>query len=187
MTTLHIVNGESTTLTLRQTALGGDFLSWGDLLMEGPAVNGLRSAADWAFRAAHLERRFRIPVSDYLRGMQNCRAALDDLARFDEIVLWFEEDWFCQIHLAFILARSGRRAEGRPPFTLVCPDQERLGTLTAARLDQLWAERRPVTPDRAALAAALWSAYAAEEPTALTRLLDGDFRAWPRLRQGIPS
>jgi hypothetical protein len=122
MTARHIVNGESTALMLQQAALDGALLTWGDLLMEGPAVNGLRSEPDWAFRAAHLERRFGIPAGDYLRRMQDRRTALDDLARYDEVVLWFEENWFCQIHLAFILARWGRRGEGGPPFALVCPD-----------------------------------------------------------------
>src|SRR5947209_4032054 len=107
---LHIVNGASTTAQLRRTAtVRGDFVSWGDLLMEGPVVHGLISEQDWALRADHLERRFGIPQAEYQRRMAESLGALENLADRDEVVLWFEEDWFCQLHLAFILARLGQQ------------------------------------------------------------------------------
>ncbi|MCX6024477.1 MAG: DUF1835 domain-containing protein, partial [Chloroflexi bacterium] len=183
---LHIVNGESTLHLLRQSqSASGDLLSWGDILMEGPIIRGLVSAEDWAMRAAGLERRFGIPQSDYLRGMETSLAALESVDRHDEATLWFEECWFCQIHLVFLLARL--RGRDLPRLTLVCPDTERLGTLTPARLDELFAERQTVTPQRMDLAAAVWEAYSAADPQLLARLLDADFGAWPRLHEGILS
>ena len=59
---LHIVNGEATLPRLEAAKIGGHLLSWFDMLMEGPLVDGLRSDSSWEFRACYLARKFGIPL-----------------------------------------------------------------------------------------------------------------------------
>jgi hypothetical protein len=49
----------------------------------------------------------------------------------------------------------------------------------------LFAERSPISPDRARLAEAAWRAYCDPEPRRLQAMLSMDFAGWPRLRDGI--
>ncbi len=55
---LHIVNGEATLPHLEAANLDGHPLSWFDMLMEGPLVDGLRSDSSWELRARSLARKF---------------------------------------------------------------------------------------------------------------------------------
>jgi hypothetical protein len=102
------------------------------------------------------------------------------LASRDEVVLWFDDDLFCQLHLVHILTllreRPGALVTQTPP-----PE-----TRTEAALAAVLAARQPVSPARLALAGAVWAAYSAPDPRPLERLWrDGDFSAWPLLRRGL--
>jgi hypothetical protein len=181
---LHILNGDATLDRLQPCDVPGEFLTWGDMLMEGPVVNWLTRAEDWRVRADYLQARFDIPSEPYLQRIAQCHTALADFARHDEVVLWFEEDWFCQIHLVYLLAWFARRSLGPVRLSCVCPP-EPLGSTEPERLRALFAQRETVTVSRTAIACQAWAAYADPDPTALGRLRAADLSGWPRLGQGV--
>src|SRR5215831_9923976 len=100
---IHLVNGESTLGTLCETSVSGDKFSIDDILMEGPAVDGLRSESSWLRRADYLERRLSIPKSDYLERKAERDVVLHGSLAHDEIVLWSEFDLYCQVNLFYVL------------------------------------------------------------------------------------
>ena len=183
---LHLVNGESTALVMKNARVPGIIESADDILMEGPARNRLAQWQDWVFRAEFLEMHLAIPRDEYLAGVQRRTRLLEQGLEQDEVVLWFEEDVFCQVNYMQLLSWLARNATRLDQFTYVCPPTERLGELLPARLEQLFNQRKPVTEALTTLADSAWTAYTHNDPVGLQRLIDdGDFTAWPALRTGL--
>ena len=183
---LHLVNGESTALLMKNAHVPGIIESADEILMEGPARNRLARRQDWVFRAEQLETYLEIPRDQYMAGVQRRTQLLEQALLHGEVVLWFEEDVFCQVNYMQLLSWLADHAPKLEQFTYVCPPTERLGELSPARLDQLFAERKPVTPALIQLADRAWSAYTHEDPFELQSLIEqADFMAWPALRDGL--
>ena len=167
---LHVTNGESAGNTLRQTGIGGAVLPWQDVLHEGPVPAGSRtelrrvraaflSSCGWGSRRAllaSLERRDR-----------QFEALRDGL----QVVLWFEHDLYDQLQLLDALALA--HGENTPPQLIVVgafpgkPGFAGLGELTADELETLWPARGLASEERLDVAAAIWDAFCAPEPSAL--------------------
>jgi hypothetical protein len=158
---LHLLNGDAT-LAVFPSTLPGHRTVWRDIMVEGPAVD------DGAARGTWLAPRLGVTPDDYERAWREGRAALAR-AVDEEIILWFEQDLFCAVNLWFVIAHL-------PPTTrvwLVFPPLSAsfagLGTLTAHELAAHFERRRPLHRAARAEAVALWCAYAASDPTALSQ------------------
>lgn len=179
--TLHIVNGDSTLRLLAQAGLDGEYAIWRDALMEGPAPNGLRTRADWEERAARNATDWGISRDAYLAGVDEFHARFEK-GDPDEVVLWFEEDLFCQLPLCYLLALP--RRDG-PAWSVVC-HEDRLGEQSPDKLRLFFEARRRPTPAFVDLARRAWDAYAAPDPSGLATLVgEDDFAAWPLLKRGL--
>ena len=170
---LHVTNGDSTTATMEQAGLAGDFLPWRDVLHEGPVP---KLPPDEL-------RRVR---AEYLAGLgfpdaATLEAQLRDrderlagaVADGEPVVLWFEHDLYDQLQLTQILA-------GLPDLPqhieLICigtfpgrPGFRGLGELDPGELASLWPLRAPVLPEHVHLARAAWDAVRGDDPRALAR------------------
>jgi DNA-binding transcriptional MerR regulator len=182
---LHVTNGESAGNTMRQTGLGGAVLPWQDVLHEGP-VPDVSRAELLRVRAAFLSDcgwgRVGTIRSSLERRDRQLRRALRDGRR---VVLWFEHDLYDQLQLldALALAQGLGGAlqsivvgsfPGKPVF-------RGLGELTTGELETLWPERREVTGETLAEAAAVWQAFRASDPTGLADLAARGFVHLPFL------
>jgi len=186
---LHVVNGDAALALLKQSPVEGDFLVWKDMLMEGPlSANG--GPIDLKARGDFLHAKYGADPKRYRSDMKALFAALDKAARGKgEVVLWFEEDFFCQIHLIYLLAHlpAGLRRKGR--VSIICPDKP-LGARLPGAFPRLLANRLPLQAPLINLAAKVWKAYAAnstagwEDFLAWAKSGDG-FAPWPALRQGL--
>jgi hypothetical protein len=121
-------------------------------------------------------------LSSLERRDQQLRRALGDGRH---VVLWFEHDLYDQLQLLDVLALAhdiGGSVEaivvdtfpGKPSF-------RGLGELSAEELERLWPERRLVTAETLATAAAAWDAFRAPEPSAVTDLAGRQFKGLPFL------
>lgn len=182
---LHVVNGDATLRLMAAAGLDGEFAVWRDALMEGPAPSGLRTLADWEERAARNATDWGISRDAYLGGVKEFHDRVDK-GDPDEVVLWFEDDLFCELPLCYLLARPRPGGTGATPWTVVCGD-ERLGEQRPEALRVLYAARRRPTAGMLGLAARAWAAYGASDPPALAALVaDADaFAPWPLLRRGL--
>jgi hypothetical protein len=160
---LHLLNGDATAAVF-PASLPGDRAVWRDIMVEGPAVDDARA------RARVLAPRLGIEVEDYEQQWRDSRATLETAAGHDEVVLWFEQDLFCAVNLWFVLARLPSTARVSLVFPALTGSFRGLGTLTAGDFPALYAERTPLSVTARADGVALWTAYAAAEPTAMTRL-----------------
>lgn len=176
---IHLTNGESTAASLREAGIEGKIESIDDILMDGPLRNALAQPADLLHRAAWLQERLGIPKADYLAAAARRDRLARLAARHEEVVLWSEEDLFCQANLANFLAK----AIAAPRVSLAAPAQGPVATLPAERLRALHASRRAVTPALVEAARAFWRALASPDPRALGSLAPSD--AWPALAVGV--
>src|SRR5690242_17861209 len=96
---LHIHNGDSAAHTARQSDLPGKHLAWKEALVSGPTPGHLSAEEFRSTRAAYLAEAYGV---DFVKCDAELRYQEEALQRFsdhEEVVLWFEHDLFCQIHL----------------------------------------------------------------------------------------
>ena len=175
---LHVLNGDALRPGLQRAGLPGEVVAFADMLSEGPVPGALRREEDWDARALELERRYDIPAHEYV---EKARAQLEGFAaatKHDEVVLWFEQELFCLVNLAFVL----HRLQASPPrrLSLVFPE-EPLGQQQWSTLPRLFEQRR----DALGLldhGARLWEAYCSPDPLPLPALAGAtnDFPFWER-------
>jgi hypothetical protein len=169
---LHVTNGDCTTELLARTGLGGDLLSWLDVLHDGPVPDGppeaLRAARATFLAQEGWTSRDEALVRLRARDERLARA----LAQGEPVVLWFEHDLFDQLQLLQVLDAVGDQDAGRVELILVgsFPGRTRfagLGELTPPELASLWPERAPLRPEQRARARRAWAGFRAGDLDAL--------------------
>jgi hypothetical protein len=159
---LHVLNGDATSAVF-PASIPGERTVWRDIMVEGPPV------AEGAVRAAWLAPRLGVAPAEYEARWRDGEAMLEQARGHDEIVLWFEQDLFCATNLWFLLDRLHEASSVSLVFPPLTATFGGLGTLSPEAFVPLF-ERRARMDDAARRdARALWAAYAAPEPTALSR------------------
>ena len=183
---LHVTNG--TSVSLRDSGLGGEVLTWVDALHEGPVPAGLGPDELRRIRGLFLDGEWQSETS-LVEELARRDAALESFSEHEEVVLWFEHDLFDQLQLIQILDRLRQRAWPQPAsggtrLSLICIDRY-LGRLTGLQLATLWPERRPVTAGEVELAAVAWQAFRSPDPMDIEKLLRQDTSALPFLAAAL--
>ncbi|WP_298265809.1 DUF1835 domain-containing protein [uncultured Lutibacter sp.] len=96
---LHIVNGDSTANILKQSTLQGDIVVWREVLCEGPLDFEVGGDKFWKKRYAYFETELGVSKLEYFDKTIKELIKLEDLLEYNEVVLWFEFDLFCQVNL----------------------------------------------------------------------------------------
>jgi hypothetical protein len=186
---LHILNGQSTLDLLKQTSIKGTFLVWKDMLMEGP-VKESSKGIDWSKRATYLKDRFGINAKTYLASMNKFFATLEKAAKEKTpVTLWFEEDFFCQIHLIYLLAHLPAPLLQKGRVFIICPEKP-LGIRLPSSMERLFNSKIPLEPSRLILASKVWKAYSLASMAGWESLLKWaqggkGFSTWPLLQKGL--
>jgi hypothetical protein len=189
---LHIHNGDATADTAKNAAIPGEHLSWREALVFGPAPAHLPEPQFLHVRAGHLAESYRVPVEKCAAELAAMHDALAAFGDHEELVLWFEHDLFCQVHLIYLLNWFAARELGGTKLSLICIGEfpgvkifHGLGQLDTEQLKSLWLERCEVTAAQLELGAKAWRAYSAPDAVALIALLKSDLSALPFLRTAL--
>ncbi len=97
--TLHILNGDSTRQIFSETTLNGDLLVWREMLCTGPLHKDVGSDQFWIKRYDFFEKEAGIDRLTYYDKTIKEIIKIESISRYNEVVLWFEFDLFCQINL----------------------------------------------------------------------------------------
>ena len=161
---LHVLNGDSTRMSLEQSGVLGELTVWADVLHDGP-VPDVPEEQLRRRRAEHLVATFGATPDDVEREFRR----QNDLYAFelhDEVVFWFEHDLYDQLLLLRHLHWLSQIDPGSTRFTLICIG-EYLGELSPERLAALFPDRRPITAEQIRAGREGWDRFRGESPSAL--------------------
>jgi hypothetical protein len=173
---IHIHNGDVVAALARRSDIPGEHIAYRETLVTGPVIPG----EEWietrarAIAEAHGQDLLRVRTE-----LMEQELALDAAREREEIVLWFEHDLYCLVHLVHLL----QRFDGARVSAVWCPQP--LGEHDERALHLLFDSRAAVTPAMTEAAAAVWRAYTSPDPTALNEWLTRDTPDFPFLREGL--
>lgn len=150
-------------------------LPWRDVLHEGPVRAGLSLEQLSEERIAFIAGAGWGAPEEVRAAFHERDAALRTAGRHEEVVLWFEHDLYDQLQLIQILDWFSHNSH--PRVTLVC-EAEYVGTMSPARMRELFPARKPVTPASLQEASDAWAAFTAPDPSGMNDL---EIRALPFL------
>ncbi|MDT4967747.1 MAG: hypothetical protein QOJ64_2484 [Acidobacteriota bacterium] len=189
---LHILNGDSTANLLKEARLEGEVLAWREALIAGATPAGVDKESWFGLRARHLALAYDRGFDEVLNGLMEQEAVLHRLDDHDEVVLWFEHDLFCQIHLIYLLDRLSRRDSGVTRLSLICIDRfpgrqdfRGLGELSPAEIGSLLDKRHEISTEEKELGAQAWAAYCSPTPQKIEDLLNRNTASLPFLEQAM--
>ena len=191
---LHIVNGESTAGTLKQTKIKGEIFSFKDTLINGPAPR-TNNRHEWrAVRVQHLTDTYGLKRSECEKEFQSQEAALTSAANHEEVVFWFEYDLFCQLNLLYLLDWFKETDLKKTRLSLINigafpgrKDFRGLGELNPDELASLFPKREKITQAHLELGTKAWQAFCSPNPTAIELLIHTDTSALPFLAQAFTA
>lgn len=165
--TLHITNGHSLTNYLNELDIKGDFLTWQEMLCEGPTTEIIDSDDFFAVRKQFLLELYDIEVNE--EEFRSEISVLNHQEKFSEIVLWFEYDLFCHINLIAVISLIKQKNITLPLF-LVCSgrvegekDLKGLAELTPAQLQKHYDNKLKLNAVDIELMTSLWKTYCGKD------------------------
>ena len=175
---IHIHNGDVVSAAAQRAGIIGEHFAFRESLITGPVVPD----KNWIETRARALADDKDP-SELLRtrtSLLEQEIALNEMPkRGEEIVLWFEHDLFCLVHLVYLLQRLGDTRLSLVWCPVPLTENDERG------LHNLFESRRAVTPSMHSIAREVWSAYTASDPRALNRFIDRDTPDFPFLREGM--
>ena len=189
---LHITNGDSAAIGLRQSGISGEIAIQADVLHEGPCPTDA-SPTEWReVRARYLASQGYTTHDEALERLVEWDAALHAARSHDEVVFWFEHDLFDQLILLRLLSWFSVHGAGSARLSLVCVNSypgfvrfSGLGQLTGPQLAALFPGRAPVTDAHLRLGHEAWHRFGAPDPAPFAALLGADTRALPFLNASV--
>ena len=189
---LHVANGSCVTQTLAEASVPGLLSIWADPLYDGPVPGGLSDEELLEVRRHFHEGPPGGPSDDPVNDLRRWRQIIEQHDGYDELVLWFEHDLFCQLNLIQVLSWIHHRVPSSKVVSLICiasypgrPDFKGLGELTPAELAPLLDTRQPVSESQYALAERAWQAFREATPEALDDFRRTDTSALPYLAPAL--
>lgn len=191
---LHILNGSSLEYTLKKSPVPGEFFSFRDALISGPALSDVDDQEWRRLRALHLSESYGVQPGKCEQDLLEQTAVLQSSSQHDEVVLWFEHDLFCQLNLLYLLDWFSKITLENTKLSLInignFPNKENfrgLGELNEKELASLFPQRQPISSTQIALGSRAWKAFCSTEPTAVEDVLQGDTLALPFLSTALKA
>jgi hypothetical protein len=185
---LHIANGSATTKLIEAARIPGRSSVWADVLYDGPVPGDVSDAELLRVRARHLSGLADAEYLDEVNGLQQWRDEIDDVASYDELVLWYEHDLFDQLNLLQLLSWLKGRLAASKTVSLIetgtfpgRPSFKGIGELNPADMAPLFDTRGPIADERYALSERAWTAFRQSSPETLDEFRRNGTRAIPFL------
>ncbi|WP_417195610.1 DUF1835 domain-containing protein [Bizionia sp.] len=164
---LHITNGTHLTNYLQELDVKGAFLTWQEMLCDGPTPVQIDSQRFIDTRKGFLKNVYGIEINE--EEIKNELAVLDQADMFSEIVLWFEYDLFCHINLLGVIKLLQERKVNLPLY-LVCSGRiegeknlKGLSELTANQLLDHYDKKVLLQDSDIEIARSVWHIYCGKD------------------------
>ena len=173
---IHIHNGDIVAALASRSGIPGEHMTYRESLVTGAVVPGPTWIED---RAHALSARHGEDLLRTRTALVEQEQRLTDAPSHGEIVLWFEHDLYCLVHLVHLL----QRFDGAPVSAVWCPVP--LSENDERELHLLFESRAAVTPSMLNAARQAWLAYTSSDAEPLNALLARDTPELPFLRDGM--
>lgn len=170
--TLHITNGDSTTNYLKKLNIQGEFITWREMLCEGKTTIDVGSERFWKNRFLYLKSSYKVTKQKFINYTLKEYRNLCNKKQLDEIVLWFENDLFCQINMIAVISWLKRYRKGYT-ISIIQPKLRRstvykgFSELTENQISQALKKRINLTLDDIEYADYIWQLYCSDSPLRL--------------------
>ena len=170
--TLHITNGDSTTNYLKKLNIEGEFITWREMLCEGKTTIDVGSERFWKNRFLYLKSSYKVTKQKFINYTLKEYRNLCNKKQLDEIVLWFENDLFCQINMIAVISWLKRYRKGYT-ISIIQPKLRRssvykgFSELTENQISQALKKRINLTLDDIEYADYIWQLYCSDSPLRL--------------------
>ncbi|MBU2940217.1 DUF1835 domain-containing protein [Lacinutrix sp. C3R15] len=172
---LHITNGSNLTNYLIDLTYKGDFLTWHEMLCEGPANRLINTDAFIKVRKDFLNEFYNIEINE--QEYKNELQKLDAIDTYSEIILWFEYDLFCHLNMMAVISLLNEK-KITLPISLVCSGRiaheenlKGLSELTPEQLDTHYKNRIPLTKKDIEIAVNIWQIYCGKDHNLLKKYI----------------
>lgn len=191
-TTLHILNGDGTKGGFEQSGIQGHAAIWREILCEGP-VASLNTSSFWEARKAFLASQYESSDNTYENKVLTEFEKIKQFQNYQEVVLWFEHDLFCQINLIGVLSWFSQQSIDQTTISIVSlgkheqqADFYGIGQLYPEQFPELYESRKKLNAESIQFAAQVWEAYSNTNPTLLLDLIQADqFHQFPYLKKAL--
>lgn len=161
--TLHITNSQVLTKVLKKLQIQGTFLTWQEMLCEGPTTEEVDSQRFFSLRKKFLWEYYDIELNE--EEFRTELQILNQTERFDEIVLWFDFDLFSHINLMAVISCLKQKKVKAPLFLVTGgrikgeKDLQALINLKPEQLRKVFLEKLQLTEVDKDLMTDLWRIY----------------------------
>lgn len=177
---MHFHNGDVAAMLARRAGIPGRHVPFRESLAGGPVQPNL-PLHEWVEeRAVFLSDHYGEHLLRIRNELLEQELVIDRAHEEEEVVLWFEHDLFCLIHLLYLFSRLSKVRR----MSLIWSPQP-LATLSEEDILALFQERAAIIPAMSAAAALGWRAFTSDDPTSLNRFLGADVADFPFLRDGL--
>jgi len=121
---LHILNGDSTAYIFAKSNILGDVIVWREMLSEGPLDKDIGSDKFWRIRYSFFENEIDTTRLDYFDRTIKEIIRIENIGNYNEVVLWFEFDLFCQVNLMGLCTYLLKFYRKDIKYSLVCTGKE---------------------------------------------------------------
>ncbi|UYQ93425.1 DUF1835 domain-containing protein [Chitinophaga horti] len=177
MNYLHVLNGDATLEVFRKSGIPGDFIVCREMISEGRVAPAPDADTFLTERAAHLREHYGIDTSNYNESIVKELGKLKQAGNYDELVLWFEFDVFCQLNLLFVLWYLRQLNIQLPPVSLVSINHhpevvnfKGFGVLLPHHYPPLFEQRAQLREEDWQLALDTWNAYTGDDPSKVNEM-----------------
>jgi hypothetical protein len=167
--TLHILNGDSTKIKFDQSRIAGDTAVWREVLSDGPVFPNFGSEEFWNARMSFFLTFFSVVEMRYEKDVISEFKKIENFHNYNEVVLWFEYDLFCQINLIGLLSWFKHQELRGTKISLICVGWEEgfeglvdLGQIPTEDYTKLFKRRRILGSNDFNLATDAYLAYCSE-------------------------
>jgi len=169
--TLHITNGDALTNFLKELDFAGDYLTWQEMLCEGPTETEIDTPSFIKKRKVFLSKFYDIEINEteYVSEIRK----LDHLEGYGDVVLWFDYDLCCQINLIAVISLLQQKHVELPLY-LVCSGRiagekalKGLVELSSEQLLKHYDNRIKLKPKDISFAESVWKTYCGKDHSLL--------------------
>ncbi len=182
--TLNITNGDSAVNLMEEAQIPGEYLSWRDVLHEGPVPNKLSLEELSEVRARFIIERGWGAPGEIVDSFTQRDAELSSFDKYDKVILWFEHDLYDQLQILQILDWFYHNPPNRVELSIICSDQY-VGMLTPEELEGLIKYEELITDSHLKLSGKAWSAFRSSTPEKWCELLTFDTTSLPFLEGAV--